>query len=257
MLADYNPVLRNRMDVAFLDKAAYWVNLVYVASVGLTMATSVVVVYISYQRAALRDFELKKVQSQSEERVAAANQLAAEANQRVASSNAEAAKAESKAADASLAEAQIRKENLQLSIQLEREKQARLEIEQRIQQQAAAVPDSQSAPPRVLTADHETALLAEMRHFSKTQVTIIELSDPEAGGLARQIISVLEKAGWRVVVSRIGALTPPQYGLICVHRPADTAAAALVNALRSSNLIVYDRNEPVDQFEVIVGLKPR
>jgi len=246
------------VDAAFLDKAAYWVNLVYIASVCLTMATSVVVVFISYQRAALRDFELKKVESQSQERIAVANQQVAEANQRAAASNAEAAEAQSKAGAVALAEAQVRKENLQLSIQLESEKALRLEMEQRAaQQQVTAGTGSQNPQPRVLTAEQEGLLLEEMRNFGNMRVTITELGDPEAGSLARQIASLLERAEWRVVVSRVGALVPAQYGLICIHSPGDSAASALVSALRSANLIVYDRTETVDQFEIIVGLKPR
>jgi hypothetical protein len=81
------------------------------------------------------------------------------------------------------------------------------------------------------------------------------LGDPEAGALARQISSVLEKAGCHVFGSRVGALVPAQYGVICAHRPGDGAASALISSLRSVHLLVYDRSESVDQFQVIVGLK--
>jgi len=69
-------------DLALLDKVAYWINLAHIASVCLTILTSVVVVFLSHQRAALRDVELKKVQVQAEERIATAIEQFAEANRR-------------------------------------------------------------------------------------------------------------------------------------------------------------------------------
>ena len=95
-----------------------------------------------------------------------------------------------------------------------------------------------------------------MRQFPQKHVTIIELGDSEAGALARQIASVLEKAGWQVFISPVGALVPPQYGVICTHNGGDAAASALIAGLRSENIIVYDRTEAVDQVQIIVGLKP-
>ena len=57
-------------------------------------------------------------------------------------------------------------------------------------------------------------------------------------------------------VSPVGALVPAQYGVICTHSPGDGPASALVSALRSVNLVVYERTETVDQFQILVGLKP-
>ena len=284
-------------DIAFLDEAAYWVNLAYIVLVCLTLATSVVVVFISHQRSALGGTDVERVQRDSEARIAAANQQSAEANQRAAALNAEAAQAQARAAAAALAEAQLRKENLQLAAELEREKNTRLQIEQKAaQQRAVPPPASQQAPapqpsaqqpaaqqpsaqqpsgqkppapaaeaqnpppsaePRVLSAPQEEYLLSDVRQFAQKRVTVMALGDSEAGSLARQIASVLEKAGWQVFISPVGALVPPQYGVICTHNAGDAAAAALVAALRSANLIVYDRTETVDQVQLIVGLKPQ
>jgi hypothetical protein len=222
-------------DLALLDKAAFWINLAYIASVGLTVLTSVVIVFLSHQRAALRDLELKKVQLQAEER---------------------ASEAQAKAAAATMTEAQLRQENLQLSTQLEREKELRLEVEQRASRQPSIDRTASQNPPRILTDEQEQLLVGEMRSFGEKRITIIELGDPEAGSLARQISAVLEKAQWHVVVSRVGALVPAQYGVICTHSPGNGPAAALVRALRSVNLVVYERTENLDQFQIIVGLKP-
>jgi hypothetical protein len=236
--------------MAWLDKAGDWINLIYIASVCVTILTSLVVVFLSHQRAALKDLELKKVRVQAQERIAAANQ-------RAAAANAAAAEAQAKAASATLAAAQLRKENLQLSIQLEREKELRLEAEKRAgRQPVGASSASQNPQARMLTAEQEQLLMAEMRRFGEKRVTIIELGDPEAGSLARQIGGVLEKAQWQVVVSRVGTLVPAQYGVICTHSPGDGPASALVSVLRSVNSVVYERTATVDQCQIIVGLKP-
>ncbi len=269
-------------DIAFLDKAAHWVNLIYLVLVCLTVATSVVVVFVSYQRDALGGTDIQKVQRDSEARIATANQQSADANQRAAALNAEAARAQAQAAAAALAEAQLRKENFQLAAELERERNTRLQNEQKTAQLPAAAPTAvqqppappptaqqtpgaaaeaqnpqPSAEPRVLSAQQEESLLSGVRQFPQKHVTMVELSDPEAGSLARQIAAVLEKTGWQVFISPVGALVPPQYGVICTHNAGDAAAAALIAGLRSANLIVYDRTETVDQFQIIVGLKPQ
>jgi hypothetical protein len=264
-------------DVAFLDKAAYWMNLAYIASVCLILATSVIVVYISHQRATLRGLNLERVQKQSAERLAAANQQSAEANQRAAALTKEVADAQAKAAAAALAEARLQKENLQLSMDLERERSLRLEIQKRTTAQppsaqqplsppaaadrsAAGTRESKTPLPpgqmRVLTAQQEEVLSGELRRFAEKSVTIIELGDPEPGSLARQLATILKGARWQVFVNHVGALVPPQYGVICTHTSGDDAASAFAKALRSAHLVVYERTNTVDQFQIIVGLKP-
>jgi hypothetical protein len=246
------------MDPSYLDKAAYWVNLAYIATVCLTLIATVVVVFISYQRAAVRDVELKKVQADAARQVATANQLSAQASEHAASANAAASEAQSEAANATLAQEKLRKENLQLSIQLEQEKRLRLEVQERLAQQPSpGKVIGQNGQPRVLTNQQEQALASTMRSFSDRRVAVIEIGDGEAGPLARQISAALSSGSWSVSVSRLGALVPPQYGIICTHGPADRAAAALVETLRSFDLTVYERNANGNsQFEILVGLKP-
>src|ERR1044071_4127671 len=119
------------MDIAFLDKAAYWSLFAYVTFVCLALVTSAVVLVVSYRRSAAMQSEIKRLQTQSQEQAAAANRLVAEANEKIAASNALAAQAQSEAASvaasAAVTEAQLRKENLQLSTDLAREKQAKSE----------------------------------------------------------------------------------------------------------------------------------
>src|SRR4051812_45343326 len=105
------------MDPALLDKAAYWVTFAYIATIGLTLIVSVIAVFLSHQRATLRDAELKKVQAESAREVATANEHSSAANERAASANAMASQAQSQAAAATLTQEQLRKQNLELSIQ--------------------------------------------------------------------------------------------------------------------------------------------
>src|SRR5215472_12619224 len=109
------------MNSAVLDNAASWVNVAYIASVGLTVILSILAVFISHQRASVRDIELKKVQAHSAQQIALANGRSAEAN-------AVAAEAESRTAAATVAQEELRRENLGLSMQLEQERKLRLEL---------------------------------------------------------------------------------------------------------------------------------
>jgi hypothetical protein len=246
------------MDSVLLEKAAYWVNFAYIATICLTLIASVVAVFISHQRASLRDAELKKVQAESARDVANANERSATANERAASANAVAAQAQSQAAAATLTQEQLRKQNLELSIQLEQEKRMRLEVEERLAQQSPKGV-AKNGQPRVLTEAQEQLLTSTMRRFNNEHVSLVEISDAEAAPLARQINTALSNAEWSIAVSRFGALAPPQYGIICTHAPSDRAAVALVETLRSFKLTVYERNSNGNgsaRLEILVGLNP-
>src|SRR5437667_296242 len=109
------------MNSVLLDTAADWVNFMYIALVCLTLTASIIAVFLSYQRTSMRDNEVKKVQGQSALEVASANERSAEANQREVAARAIAAEAESRTAAAAAAQEELRKNNLELSVQLEQE----------------------------------------------------------------------------------------------------------------------------------------
>ncbi|HEY2382830.1 MAG TPA: hypothetical protein VGK48_16770 [Terriglobia bacterium] len=242
------------MSPIFLDKASYWVNLAYIGSVSLTLVVSVLAVFISQQRAAVRDAELKKVQADSAQQVALANERTASAAQHTAEANVVVAQAESRTAAATRAQEELRKQNLVLSVQLEQERKLRAEAEERAAREAAARTARTSAP-RKLTANQMQVIASTLRPFAGKHVTIVELVDPEAGPLAQQLTAALSQAQWSPVVSRFGALTPPQFGIVCTHSGTDKAAIALVETLRSFNLTVYERKaEGNSTLELLVGL---
>jgi biopolymer transport protein ExbB/TolQ len=90
-------------DIASLDKAASWVNMLYIALVTLTLLATVVIVILSHQRLAAKDEELKRVRAEMQQRVAAANQRYTEAFERASKSDAALTKAQSDIAAALLA----------------------------------------------------------------------------------------------------------------------------------------------------------
>jgi len=274
---DYNPVPKESMPaVTLLDKAVYWVNIAYIASVCLTLATTFMVVFLSHQRSSEREAAVKRVELDSQQRildsqqrVLESEQRVAAANERAATSNSHAAEWETETASANLAREKLRKENLQLSTELEHQKRLRMEVEERMAHQPppAPLPAQVSVPqaplvppvpqgPRVLTPEQEQAILDALNNFGGTRVSIIELGDAEAGPLAQQIARLLQNARWNVVVSRFGGLVPPQHGVVCTHGPDNAAASAFVNSLKKLNMIVYDRGGTPDQFEIIIGLRP-
>jgi hypothetical protein len=79
-----------------------------------------------------KDELLKASDLTREERIAQAQALAAGANERAGSANGRAAKLEVAAEHARLQQEQVRKQNLELQSQVEKEKLARLKIEERL-----------------------------------------------------------------------------------------------------------------------------
>jgi hypothetical protein len=260
-------VLKERMtDVTFLDKAVFWANLACAASVCFTLMTAFVAIYFSHYLSAAREAQVNSVQMDSQQRIRDFERLVATANERAAAAAAEAAKAESETASMTLAHEKLRKENLLLSTRLEEEKQRTLEAEERIARLPATpqpvadslAPVSRDVPqtPRLLTTQQEQVLVDSLAGYRGSRVSIIELGDPEAGQLAQQITRLLQDAGWTVVVSRFGALVPPQHGVVCTHASGNAAGSAFVQTLRKLGTTVHARSGPPEQFEIIVGLQP-
>ena len=227
------------MAVTFFEN---WINIAYFAGFALTVIIALLAVYSFRRRSAERETESTRIQLEIRKRLSAANQRAAAANEAAAS--------------AALAQEQLRKEILDLSVQLEREKRLRLELEDRVLRPHAMSHLSPETLPRVLTAEQEEEAVRILREFAGTCVSVIEIVDPEAGPLACQITRIVRNAELQVAISRRGALVPAQYGIICTHGSKEPAAAALVQLLRSFKLLVYDRAGTPGQFEVLVGLKP-
>src|SRR5262245_48493543 len=96
-------------DSLMLDKAVYWVNIAYIASVSLTIVASVMIFYLSRQRVGLLDAQIKKAGYDSQRDAATANQKAAEANLI-------AEKAQAEKSQLAIREEQLKKQNLDLAM---------------------------------------------------------------------------------------------------------------------------------------------
>ena len=239
------------VDPAFIDKLAYWVNFVYIVAVCLTLATTVLVVVLSQWRTASLRAEMQRLQAETAQQIKEAREQTLALNDRVAAADSATSQVQDQAEQA---RDKLNQEKIELRTQLEKEKRLRLEAESRLIRPPVVAPD-QKEPFRRLTSAQEHELLLRLRRFEGRRVTIVELTDDEAGALARQLATVLSGAKWEVLVSKIGALNPPQYGIICVHGPGDEAAALLVELLRSFDLTVYERGGS-GPLEILVGLKP-
>ena len=213
----------------------------FVVTVVIALAAVVLIVIRFRRRERLARIELQKIQAESGHLVAAANvRLAA---------------LKEKTAQASIAHEQLIRENLELRIELEREKRLRIEAEVKAPLPQLETPAAGRNHVRRLTADQAAALTQTMRRFEGRPVLVVELRDEEARLLAKQIVSALTDAGWHVTVHRLETLTPPQFGIICSHTPEDEASAVLVGTLRSFNMTVHDRREG-DSLVIMVGLRP-
>jgi hypothetical protein len=237
------------VDPAFIDKLAYWVNFVYILAVCVTLATTVLVVVLSQRRTANLRAEMQRLQAETAQQIKEAREQTLALNDRMAAADSVASRVQDQAEQA---REKLNQEKIELRTQLEKEKRLRLEAESLLVRLPAA--SDQKQPFRRLTSTQEHELLLRLRRFEGRRVTIVELTDDEAGALARQLAAVLSDAKWDVLVSKVGALNPAQYGIICVHSPGDDAAALLVELLRSFDLTVYERGGAL--LEIIVGLKP-
>ena len=152
---------------------------------------------------------LRQVQQDSLKQIGMAEQRAADAASAVVKAEAEAAAAYA------LAE-QLRQEKGELQSKIERETRRRQEAEQRASAAASAAVAIPKVP-RIATSEQLQSVSAQLAAFRGVQVYMIELGDAEASRLSQQVIDAMHNAGWTVSVTRLGALVPPQYGIICTQ----------------------------------------
>ncbi len=151
---------------------------------------------------------------------------------------------------------QLEGENRKLGIELEQEKQKRLEL-------------ARTLAPRFLTSRQRAALVASLRLHAGAGISIIRLGDAEAGQYADQIIGAFVDAKWHVHLSYIGTLSPPVYGVLCKEPsqesdPVGGAVHSLGEAVHSSffkagipHALEIDHAGPsLNEVQLLIGLKP-
>jgi hypothetical protein len=109
-------------------------NVVYIAFAFLTVPATICVVVLGNRVATLKDNELKTYQKEADVRIAEANANAPQAHSTASVANQRAEEANAVAEQSRLDKARLEHDNLLLQEQLNRERDARLEIEKRIAQ---------------------------------------------------------------------------------------------------------------------------
>ncbi len=115
----------------FLERGLNWSTLAYVVFVCLAAATSFLLALFAGRVTSAKDMELKRLESNSAEAVAHAHAGAARAAAQAAEAYREQRRLEADMAHAKVHHEQLRKENLELQLVVEKERAARLQLEAR------------------------------------------------------------------------------------------------------------------------------
>lgn len=149
------------------------------------------------------------------------------------------AQANESAAVADVKAEQLKKDNLELSITLERERRERIELERRL-------------GPRLLSIEQKKAIHETLKNISKRASVIIITSDnsPEASNYASEIYEALRASGVKTLRRNLKVTTigSPDYGvsLILLGGPEKQA---IKRAFTSTNIVTEVRqdNEPSEE----------
>lgn len=236
-------------NVHFLERGLYWSTFAYVVFVTLAAIASLLVALFAARVSSVKTAELKRLQFTTAEAIAHANAGAARAAAQTALSREELKRLEALVAGSQEHREQLQKENLELQYAVEKERTARLRLQ------------DQLAPRRIRSSQVET-IVTTLAPFKAQKVAIIVYpGDPEIAAFAEQIREALEKAG--IVASLAPALVfgKRQPGItmeVGAHRhPFATALAkSFVDAGIAAGPISATESEVPDLLEITVGPKP-
>lgn len=250
LIRDWHAIsaLPDLSNVHFLERGLNWSTVAYVVFVCLAAATSFLLALFAGRVTSAKDMELKRLQSNSEEAVAHAHAGAARASAQAAEAYKEQRRLEADMAHAKAHHEQLRKENLQLQLAVEKERLARLQLEA----QAGA---------RHISAGQRATVQPALSGFKGQKVALITYAgDAESAAFAGEIKTTLEAAG--LVVSMAPALVyaKPQAGIAmdvgANRRQLATALAkAFVDAGVCSGPITASEADDPGLLEITVGPK--
>jgi hypothetical protein len=159
-------------NVHFLERGLNWSTLAYVVFVCLAAATSFLLALFAGRVTSAKDTELKRLQSTSAETVAHAHAGAARAHAQAAMAYKEQRRLEADMAHAKAHHEQLRKENLKLQLAVEKERAARLQLEERL-------------GPRHIGATQRQTIQSALAGFQGQKVSVItHPGDPEIATFA-------------------------------------------------------------------------
>ncbi len=226
----------------FLERGLNWTTVAFVVFVCLAAAAGFLLVIFAGRVTSLKDLELKKLQTDTAEAAAHAKTqaaLAQEAQHRL----------EADIAQARARHEELRKQNLELQLALEKERTARVQLEER-------------SGSRHIAAGQRQIVEAELVRFKGQKVSIItHAGDTESAAFAREIQATLEAAGLVVSVAPALVFGKPQPGIsleVGIHRRqfATALAKAFVDAGIESGPITAGEPDDNDLVEITVGPKP-
>lgn len=220
-----------RWPLEIWDAIAYWTLLVGAILGGIAVALTALSSWITIKTSAI-------VQREADQKITEAKTRGDEAHERASKADERAAAASAQAEAARLEQEKIRKENLELSIALEKEHADRLKLEGKL-------------ASRKLTPEQRNAIVETLRaEGGGLIISTKKIGDQEAGQYADQLISVFKEAGALVNESFSGSISPPIYGLNITPR-SETYLSKALDAAK----IPYSRgagNLP----SITIGLKP-
>lgn len=184
--------------------------------------------------------------ARNEAETATAKATAASANERAASANERAATANENAAVANERTEELKKSNLQLQTELEKERTERLRLEA-------------SIAPRQISEQQRGVLIAALRAAPQpisVQVTLI--GDEESANYGKSLVDALGAAGVQGQANRIGMTAPPQYGVslkLEKNRPKSQSIKAAFERAHIPVNISFGETGAFDAV-IFVGLRP-
>ncbi len=233
-------------NVHFLEKGLNWSTLAYVVFLCLAAGTSFLLAIFAGRVTAAKDDEVKRIQSTSAEAVANAHAGAARAHAQAAQAFKDQRVVESEMERAKAHREQLRRENLQLQLAVEKERAARLQLEERVGGRHIGAGQSQAI---------QTALAA----FRGQKVSIVtHPGDPEIESFAAEVRTTLASAGLEVAMVPALQFGTVQPGIVLEvgmdRRAFATALAkALVDAKVCSGTITAMEADDAGLLEIIVG----
>lgn len=235
-------------NVHFLERGLNWSTLAYVVFVCLAAATSFLLDLFAGRVTAAKDTKLKTLQSTSAETVAHAHAGAARANAQAAMAYTEQRRLEADMAQAKAHHEQLRKENLGLQLAIEKERTARLQLEERL-------------GARHIGAAQRQTIEVALASFKGQKVSLItHPGDPEIDAFAHETTATLYAAGMSVSIAAALVYGRPQPGLtmeVGANRCqfATALAKAFMDAGVCSGPISASEPEDADLLEITVGPK--
>lgn len=236
-------------NVHFLERGLNWSTVAYIVFVCLAAAASFLLALFAGRVTSAKDAELKRLQSTSAEAVAHAHAGAERAHAQAAMAYKEQRHLEVDVARAKVHREQLLKENLELQLAVEKERAARLRLEERL-------------GPRHIAAAQQQTIRAELAGYKGQRLSIVTLpGDPEIAAFAAEIRTTLEAAGVFVTMAPALVFGKPQAGISldvgAERRQFATALAkALVDAGVCSGAISATELDNPALLEITVGPKP-